>query len=55
VGRRHGSEGLLKYTEVQTVASQHWFGFEPVMGMPYEKYAAVLSRGLKTMKRLRLR
>jgi succinate-semialdehyde dehydrogenase / glutarate-semialdehyde dehydrogenase len=55
VGRRHGSEGLLKYTEVQTVASQHWFGFEPVMGMPYEKYAAMLSRGMKTMKRLRLR
>jgi succinate-semialdehyde dehydrogenase / glutarate-semialdehyde dehydrogenase len=55
VGRRHGSEGLLKYTEVQTVASQHWIGFEPVAGMPYEKYAALLSRGLKTMKRLRLR
>jgi aldehyde dehydrogenase (NAD+)/succinate-semialdehyde dehydrogenase/glutarate-semialdehyde dehydrogenase len=55
VGRRHGAEGLLKYTEGQTVSSQHWFGFEPVMGMPYEKYAAVLSRGLKTMKRLRLR
>jgi aldehyde dehydrogenase (NAD+)/succinate-semialdehyde dehydrogenase/glutarate-semialdehyde dehydrogenase len=55
VGRRHGSEGLLKYTESQTVASQHWLGFEPVMGMPYEKYAALLSRGLKTMKRLRLR
>src|SRR3569833_4067774 len=55
VGRRHGAEGLLKYTEVQTVASQHWRGCEPVMGMPYEKYAALLSRGLKTMKRLRLR
>jgi succinate-semialdehyde dehydrogenase / glutarate-semialdehyde dehydrogenase len=55
IGRRHGSEGLLKYTEPQTVASQHWVGFEPVMGMPYEKYAALLSRGLKTMKRLRVR
>jgi succinate-semialdehyde dehydrogenase/glutarate-semialdehyde dehydrogenase len=55
VGRRHGSEGLLKYTEAQTVASQHWIGFEPVMGMSYEKYAALLSRGLMTMKRLRLR
>jgi aldehyde dehydrogenase (NAD+)/succinate-semialdehyde dehydrogenase/glutarate-semialdehyde dehydrogenase len=55
LGRRHGSEGLLKYTEGQTVASQHLFGFEPVLGMPYEKYAALLSRGLKTMKRLRLR
>ena len=55
VGRRHGAEGLLKYTEVQTVASQHWFGFDPVGRMPYEKYAAVLSRRLKAMKRLRLR
>jgi succinate-semialdehyde dehydrogenase/glutarate-semialdehyde dehydrogenase len=55
VGRRHGAEGLLKYTEGQTVSSQHWLGFEPVMGMPYEKYAALLSRSLKTMKRLRLR
>jgi succinate-semialdehyde dehydrogenase / glutarate-semialdehyde dehydrogenase len=55
VGRRHGAEGLLKYTEAQTVASQRWVGFEPVLGMPYEKYAALLSQGLKTMKRLRLR
>jgi aldehyde dehydrogenase (NAD+)/succinate-semialdehyde dehydrogenase/glutarate-semialdehyde dehydrogenase len=55
VGRRHGAEGLLKYTESQTVASQHWIGFEPVMGMPYEKYAALLSQGLKTMRRLRVR
>lgn len=55
LGRRHGAEGLLKYTEPQTVASQHWIGFEPVRGMPYEKYAALLSRSLKTMKRLRLR
>jgi succinate-semialdehyde dehydrogenase/glutarate-semialdehyde dehydrogenase len=55
VGRRHGSDGLLRYTEVQTIASQRWFGFEPIMGMPYEKYAAMLARGLKTMKRLRLK
>jgi succinate-semialdehyde dehydrogenase/glutarate-semialdehyde dehydrogenase len=55
LGRRHGAEGLLKYTEVQTVASQHWIGLEPVLGMPYDKYADMLTRGLKTMKRLRLR
>jgi succinate-semialdehyde dehydrogenase / glutarate-semialdehyde dehydrogenase len=55
VGRRHGSEGLLKYTEAQTIASQQWIGFEPVLGMPYEKYAAFLSGTLKTMKRLRLK
>jgi succinate-semialdehyde dehydrogenase/glutarate-semialdehyde dehydrogenase len=55
VGRRHGTEGLLKYTEVQTIASQGRLGLEPVMGMPYERYAAMVARGLKTMKRLRLR
>ncbi len=55
LGRRHGAEGLLKYTEVQTVASQRWVGFEPVMGMPYEKYAATIARALKTMRRLRLK
>ncbi len=55
VGRRHGSEGLLKYTEVQTIASQRWVGFEPVMGMSYEKYAATISGALKTMRRLRLK
>jgi succinate-semialdehyde dehydrogenase/glutarate-semialdehyde dehydrogenase len=55
VGRRHGSEGLLKYTEVQTIASQRWFAFEPVMGMSYEKYTAMIASGLKTMKRLRIK
>jgi aldehyde dehydrogenase (NAD+)/succinate-semialdehyde dehydrogenase/glutarate-semialdehyde dehydrogenase len=55
LGRRHGSEGLLKYTEGQTIASQRWFGFEPVMGMSYEKYATTLARALKMMKRLHLK
>jgi aldehyde dehydrogenase (NAD+)/succinate-semialdehyde dehydrogenase/glutarate-semialdehyde dehydrogenase len=56
LGRRHGAEGLLKYTEVQTVASQaSWLGFEPAFGMAYEKYAGTLAGLLKTMKRLRLK
>jgi succinate-semialdehyde dehydrogenase / glutarate-semialdehyde dehydrogenase len=55
VGRRHGSEGLLKYTEAQAVASQRWIGFEPAGKMSYGRYAAMLSRALKTMKRLRFR
>ena len=29
LGRRHGAEGILKYTEAQTVASQRLLGFEP--------------------------
>jgi succinate-semialdehyde dehydrogenase/glutarate-semialdehyde dehydrogenase len=55
LGRRHGAEGLLRYTEAQTVASQHWVGFDPVLGMPYERYAALIAGGLKMMKRLRLK
>ena len=56
LGRRHGAEGLLKYTEAQTVASQaSWLGFEPILGMSYDKYADTLAGLLKTMKRLHLK
>ncbi|MCT9928673.1 succinic semialdehyde dehydrogenase [Planotetraspora sp. A-T 1434] len=56
LGRRHGTEGLLKYTEVQTVASQaSWLGFEPILGLPYDTYADTLATLLKTMKRLHLK
>ncbi|MFD1931407.1 MULTISPECIES: succinic semialdehyde dehydrogenase [Nonomuraea] len=56
LGRRHGVEGLLKFTEVQTVAGQaSWLGFDPPMGMPYDKYADLLAGLLKTMKKLRLK
>ncbi|MEU0517939.1 succinic semialdehyde dehydrogenase [Streptosporangium sp. NPDC006007] len=55
LGRRHGTEGLLKYTEAQTVASQSLrLGFEPILGMTYDKYADTLSGLLKAMKRFRL-
>ncbi|MER5647118.1 succinic semialdehyde dehydrogenase [Streptosporangium sp. NPDC002524] len=56
LGRRHGSEGLLKYTEGQTISSQaSWLGFEPVLGMAYEKYADTLATAFKVMKTLRLK
>ncbi|MBX6384737.1 MAG: succinate-semialdehyde dehydrogenase (NADP(+)) [Microbispora sp.] len=56
LGRRHGAEGLLKYTEVQTVADQAtWLGFEPILGMTYDKYADTLATLLKAMKRLHLK
>lgn len=32
-GRRHGEHGLLEYTELQTVASQHLIGFDPLPGV----------------------
>lgn len=55
LGRRHGAEGLLKYTEAQTVASQHLLGFEPRFGMSDERYAALLTSMIKVLKRTRVR
>lgn len=56
LGRRHGSEGLLKFTESQTISTQaSWLGFDPILGMPYETYADTLVTLLKAMKRLRLK
>ncbi|WP_329118470.1 succinic semialdehyde dehydrogenase [Streptomyces sp. NBC_01465] len=55
LGRRHGSEGILKYTEAQTVAHQRIMPMAPSFGMTDEKYAAFMTRSLKAMKALRLR
>lgn len=55
IGRRHGSEGLYKYTEAQTVAEQRLVPMAPSFGLDDEQYAALMTRGLKLMKAFRLR
>ncbi|WP_405660038.1 succinic semialdehyde dehydrogenase [Streptomyces sp. RK9] len=55
LGRRHGSEGILKYTEAQTVAHQRLIPLAPSFGMTDEKHAAFMTTSLKLMKALRLR
>jgi aldehyde dehydrogenase (NAD+)/succinate-semialdehyde dehydrogenase/glutarate-semialdehyde dehydrogenase len=55
VGRRHGAEGLLKYTEVQTIASQHFMGLEPPGRMSFRTYAAVMSGWVRAVKRFRMK
>jgi succinate-semialdehyde dehydrogenase/glutarate-semialdehyde dehydrogenase len=55
LGRRHGSEGILKFTEAQTVAQQRLLPLAPALGMDDEKYAEFMSRSLRVMKVLRLR
>ncbi|GAA2290497.1 succinic semialdehyde dehydrogenase [Streptomyces kunmingensis] len=55
LGRRHGSEGLLKYTEAQTVAHQRLMPMAPSFGMDDEKYAQFMTRSLGLMKKFRLR
>lgn len=53
IGRRHGSEGLLKFTESQTVSVQK-FGpaFAPPPGVDYPTYQRILKPLLKILKRL---
>jgi succinate-semialdehyde dehydrogenase/glutarate-semialdehyde dehydrogenase len=55
LGRRHGSEGILKFTEAQTIAQQRLIPIAPSFGMNDEKYAAFMTRSLKVMKAFRLR
>ncbi|WP_051107882.1 succinic semialdehyde dehydrogenase [Actinomadura atramentaria] len=55
VGRRHGAEGLLKFTEVQTVASQHFMDLEPPGSMSYDSFAAFMARGIRIMKKLHIK
>lgn len=55
LGRRHGSEGILKYTEAQTVAHQRLLPMAPSLGMDDAQYAAFMTRSLKVLKTLRFR
>ena len=51
IGRRHGAEGIHKYTEVQTVAAQR-VPLTPPDRVPYRLYAGFLTRTMRLLKRL---
>jgi succinate-semialdehyde dehydrogenase/glutarate-semialdehyde dehydrogenase len=55
LGRRHGAEGILRYTEAQTVAVQRLLPIGPSMGMDDRKFAEFFTTGLKVMKAFRLK
>ena len=55
LGRRHGDEGLLKYTEAQTIATQRWLGFQPLFGLSDEVWGGILAHAVSAMKRLGVR
>ncbi|MGD9483631.1 succinic semialdehyde dehydrogenase [Streptomyces sp. TRM70308] len=55
IGRRHGSEGILKFTEAQTVAEQRLLPMAPSLGMSDEQFTAFMSRSLRALKALRIR
>jgi succinate-semialdehyde dehydrogenase/glutarate-semialdehyde dehydrogenase len=53
LGRRHGVEGLLKYTEAQTVARQRLVNLAPpVASLGDEGFAEVMTRALRLLKRV---
>lgn len=52
LGRRHGADGLLKYTEPQTVAHQRLLGFTAPSGVSERAWAAMLTVLLKVLKRV---
>jgi len=51
LGRRHGSEGLLKYTEAQTLSRQRLMNIGPIGPMDYATWAKIMSGALKVLRR----
>jgi succinate-semialdehyde dehydrogenase/glutarate-semialdehyde dehydrogenase len=54
LGRRHGAEGLLRFTESQTVAVQRGMGFGPLYAAGGERMAAAFTVGLKAARKLHI-
>ena len=52
MGRRQGGEGIHRYTETQSVATQRLIRFGPMLGMSDEGYAKFMSASLRLMDKL---
>ena len=50
-GRRHGREGILKYTEPQTIAVQRLLRVAPAAGMSNRTYARIMKGAVTLMSR----
>lgn len=55
LGRRHGSDGILRFTEAQTIATQRMLPIGPSLGLDDEKFAALFTTSLRAMKVLRFK
>jgi acyl-CoA reductase-like NAD-dependent aldehyde dehydrogenase len=54
LGRRHGREGLLKFTEAQTVAVERLLPLAPPFGMSPERWARWMTFLLRLVRRTRI-
>jgi succinate-semialdehyde dehydrogenase/glutarate-semialdehyde dehydrogenase len=52
LGRRQGSEGVLRFTESQSVAVQKLIRLAPQLGMSDQTYAKVMTANLRLLKKL---
>ena len=55
LGRRHGKEGILRFTEPQTIATQRLMTIRPHFGRSDEQWASFMARSLRLLKRFRIR
>ena len=52
LGRRQGSEGIWRYTDTQSVATQRGVRIGPQFGLSQERYAKLMTTSLRVLKRL---
>jgi succinate-semialdehyde dehydrogenase / glutarate-semialdehyde dehydrogenase len=52
LGRRHGREGILKYTEAQTVSAQHGFLLTKIPNVSDEQYSKLAGHLFKFLRRI---
>jgi succinate-semialdehyde dehydrogenase/glutarate-semialdehyde dehydrogenase len=52
LGRRHGAEGIRKYTEAQTVAVQRVLPIAPPRGVPQKLWGRMMTLSLRVLRRL---
>ncbi len=52
MGRRQGAEGIHRYTESQSVATQRVLRFSPMLGLSEENYAKAMTLSLRVLNKL---
>jgi len=51
-GHRHGREGIVKYTDIQTVGSQRWMGFGAPPLVSQRAYALAMTSAIRALSKL---
>jgi succinate-semialdehyde dehydrogenase/glutarate-semialdehyde dehydrogenase len=55
LGRRHGAEGILRFTEAQNVTAQHLLGFGVPPRLSTKQFARTTTATLRLLKRAGVR